>query len=118
MEKELNIALAKILNPENLVFDDDGFPLIHNCNINEYFDLNYCQDWSLLMPLVIENNISLQDPKSNGLEPVWTALKWASDFKDTITAVNECPKIALAECLLQTLKRNWKHLKGTGNNDD
>lgn len=102
-EKEINIALANILKPENLVFDDDGFPLVHNDNINEFFDLNYCQDWSLLMPLIIENNISLQDPISNGIQPSWAAVKWKSNFKDQITAVNDCPKKALAECLLRSL---------------
>jgi hypothetical protein len=90
------------------VFDANGFPLIHNDNINEYFDLNYCQDMNLLMPLIFEYNISLQDPKSNGIEPNWTAVKWQTDFKDALTIINACPKKALAECLLETLKRNWK----------
>jgi hypothetical protein len=42
--KEINTRIAKAIRPKNLMFDQDGFPMIHNPHFNEYFDLNYCGD--------------------------------------------------------------------------
>lgn len=92
--KEINTRIAKAVNPESLVFDNDGFPMIHNPYINEYFDLNYCGDWNLLMPLVIANHIGFDPLPNNGGD----ATCWSN--VSAIKTTDKNHQLALAKCVM------------------
>ena len=59
--------------------------------------IDYCGDWSILMPLVVEYRVSLSAARDS---------KWSA-----ATHLNEClvfnknPQRALAECLLEVLNK-------------
>jgi hypothetical protein len=93
-EKEINTRIAKAVKPLNLVFDNDGFPMVHNEYIDAYFDLNYCNDWSLLMPLVIENRIGFDPlPIDNSDATCWSNVS-------AIKTTDKNHKLALAKCVM------------------
>jgi len=92
--KEINTRIAKAVKPERLVFDNDGFPMVHNPYINEYFDLNYCGDWALLMPLVIANHIGFDPLPTDGGDA--TCCSNVSAIKTN----DKNHQLALAKCVM------------------
>lgn len=100
-EKQLNTEIAKLLKPESLTFDNDGFPIVKSPNIEAYFDLNYCSDWDRLMPMSTKLNISLLDEYFTGLAGKSVAEISKPALK--LYVVNGCPKRAIAECVLLSL---------------
>ena len=92
--QELNLAIAEY--DETVTChgtQENGVVIRNNYGVTRYID--YCNNWSDLMPLVVEHGLSLL--KSN----------------EGYTAVSECelfdfyttsPQIALCECLLLVLE--------------
>jgi hypothetical protein len=103
-EKQLNIEIAKLLKPKNLVFDDDGFPMVKNPNIEEYFYLNYRSDWDRLMPIVDDLGISLLNYKGCG-DPTIAQFQ-TFEPPHLIETSNINSQRSLAECCLLVLQHH------------
>lgn len=106
---ELNIAIAKLIYPDDLVeyeeiaFCNDGERAIV---VTQGISKDYCNNWNDLMPLVVEHKIDLQCNirwnKDN--TDMWEACHWdAQEADKEYITNNNNPKRALAECLLKVL---------------
>ena len=102
---ELNKAIAALVYPYRTL----GFP---NIETGEIYvgsaSVDYCNNWSDLMPLVVEHRVEWRE-----LPPSiwWHAFHARSGYEGK----NENPQRALAECLYKVLKdkdevRQLKHL--------
>ena len=101
---ELNRAIAEALgltihhkqyNQDSVVIWGDEF----NSGWVDAYPIDYCGDWSVLMPLVVEHKKEMLKYQfyGNNIMPVseWVALSSLFD---------ENPQRALAECLLKVLQ--------------
>ena len=101
---ELNKAISKYQTDYAFYFNDDSISRVGykgNICINKI--INYCVDWSDLMPLVVEHGIShIYLPISK----TWTACTADYDVRTQppIEITNKNPQRALAECLLLVLQ--------------
>ena len=93
---ELNKALAKKLGinyfGNGLCIDPDG----------NYFDLpDYCNNWSDLMPLLVENNITMECYHGKFDHCYYTN----DDHESLYWNEGDDPQRALVECLLRVLSQ-------------
>ena len=102
--QELNKAIAELVYPQAEWVEEEGAGVLvyWNDGKSTFVDADYCNNWSDLMPLVVEHEISF-DVSQCGTS--WCAT--GNNFDDVITE-SDNPQLALAECLLQVLRAKAK----------
>jgi len=95
--QEMNLRIAELVYP-----DADTFALAENyiqVTTDEFIEpFNYCENWSDLMPLLVEYCDKFEFDRNRGIA------KMRDNNGYWHYAKNKDPQIALAECLLKVLE--------------
>lgn len=112
-DPELNRKLAETQFPSDgwdIYKDDPGYPEILYVRYKDssrysshYKQINYLNNWSDLMPLVVKYGLSLRFIHDSDLSMCWKAYKG-------IVIINKSPQRALAECLLKVLTQEKQNV--------
>ena len=105
---EINKAIAELVYPDDTIYQINGATYIRASDKTllsggasgfiDDFEIDYCNNWSDLMPLIVEHRIETED-----LDTTWVAIGLGGEGY-LLSATNTNLQRALVECVYKVMK--------------